>query len=153
MGGNAGGLSWAVVARALAATVVTWAVSYAVLAYLQDEEGAGPVQDLLRKAGREEVRVLLPVVNLGEVYYLVAREQGRQNAEEMLAVVDQLPLEVVDADRSLTIEAARLKAGHRISYADAFAAGLALGREAVLVTGDPEFRQLEGQTVSYGYLP
>jgi predicted nucleic acid-binding protein len=42
------------------------------------------------------------------------------------------------------IEAAKLKAQHAISYADAFAAATAIRRGAVLVTGDPEFRALEG---------
>ncbi|MBI2874346.1 MAG: type II toxin-antitoxin system VapC family toxin [Firmicutes bacterium] len=117
--------------------------SFAVLAYLQDEEGAELVHELLRKAARRDVQLQLSVVNLGEVYYTVARSRGEQSAEEIVAVVEQLPIEVIDADRSLTIEAAMLKARYRFSYADAFAAGLARARNGVLVSGDSEFNQLE----------
>ena len=43
----------------------------------------------------------------------------------------------------LTLQAARYKAFHRISYADAFAAALARIRQAHLVTGDREFKHVE----------
>lgn len=36
-----------------------------------------------------------------------------------------------------------MKANHRISLADAFAASAALEYQAVLVTGDPEFHSIE----------
>jgi ribonuclease VapC len=39
--------------------------------------------------------------------------------------------------------AARIKASHAISYADAFAAATAQKHEAVLVTGDPDFKLVE----------
>ncbi|MGH9623928.1 MAG: hypothetical protein ACRD4G_06275, partial [Bryobacteraceae bacterium] len=40
-------------------------------------------------------------------------------------------------------EASRLKGRYPISYADAFAAGLAMKYSTRLTTGDPEFRALE----------
>jgi ribonuclease VapC len=46
------------------------------------------------------------------------------------------------ADWDLTRRAAHLKARHRLSYADCFAAALAQQRDAELVTGDQEFRPL-----------
>ena len=49
------------------------------------------------------------------------------------------------AERVLTLSAARLKARHRISYADAYCAALADMSGFPVVTGDPEFRQLEGR--------
>ena len=44
-----------------------------------------------------------------------------------------------------------MKANHRISYADAFAAALAQEYGATVVTGDPEFRSL-GEKVSVEWL-
>ncbi len=41
------------------------------------------------------------------------------------------------------IEAAKLKSGRRISYADAFAVTLAVREGATLVTGDPELRGMQ----------
>jgi len=45
----------------------------------------------------------------------------------------------------LARQAALFKSGKRISYADCFAAALAKLRRAELVTGDPDFKQVEGE--------
>ena len=47
--------------------------------------------------------------------------------------------------RVLIPKALRVKYWHRISYADAFAAALAQQLAAPVVTGDPEFRDIEGE--------
>ncbi|MGD2048353.1 MAG: hypothetical protein PVH03_02600 [Chloroflexota bacterium] len=39
--------------------------------------------------------------------------------------------------------AAHIKATHTVSYADAFAIALTMQHSAVLVTGDPEYSQME----------
>jgi len=44
----------------------------------------------------------------------------------------------------LARKAAEFKANKKMSYADCFAAALAKLRKAELVTGDPEFKQVEG---------
>jgi predicted nucleic acid-binding protein len=49
------------------------------------------------------------------------------------------------------LAAAHLKANHRLSYADAFAAALAREYNAAVVTGDPEFRAL-GDKVRLAWL-
>jgi ribonuclease VapC len=41
------------------------------------------------------------------------------------------------------MQAAQIKARHKLSYADCFAAALARKLDAILVTGDQEFSQLE----------
>jgi ribonuclease VapC len=57
----------------------------------------------------------------------------------------QLGVELVDVDWDLSREAATLKSKHRMSFADCFAAALARERKATLLTGDPEFRQVQEQ--------
>jgi ribonuclease VapC len=52
----------------------------------------------------------------------------------------------------LALAAAYLKGLHPISYADCFAAALAQQLDAAVVTGDPDFRQLEGR-VAIEWLP
>jgi predicted nucleic acid-binding protein len=56
-----------------------------------------------------------------------------------------LGIKVVDADWRLAREAARLKAKRKIALGDSFAAALANLRGAEVVTGDPEFKQLEDE--------
>jgi predicted nucleic acid-binding protein len=51
---------------------------------------------------------------------------------------------LADADLSLTVAAARIKASFPVSLADAYAAALAQRLDAAVLTGDPDFQRLEG---------
>ena len=59
--------------------------------------------------------------------------------------MDELPVELIDADRALTRKAARLKVDGGLAHADCFAAGLALVTDGEVMTGDPEFKAIEEQ--------
>lgn len=117
--------------------------SYALLVYLEDEAGADRIRKLLETARQGRCRLFMCSVNLGEVMYIVERERGLPRAQETLARIDELPIEIVDADRSLTLAAAHLKTEYPIAYADCFAAALAMAKKAVLITGDAEFHKLK----------
>jgi predicted nucleic acid-binding protein len=117
--------------------------SFALLAYLRDEEGAEFVQGLLEKASRRDTPMLMTEVNYAEVKYIVLRKDGKEAWKEVAASLGSLPVEFVPTTRSLADAAADFKAGHRISLADAFAAALAKEKKAELITGDPEFKALE----------
>lgn len=126
--------------------------SFAVLAYLEDEIGAGRVSAVLESARQNRASVWMSIVNYGEVVYIIEREQGLFAAQRAIAAIDQLPMSVVDADRKLTLSAAKVKAYHSISYADAFAVGLAQVKQAAVLTGDPEFRKMN-DLISIDWLP
>jgi ribonuclease VapC len=117
--------------------------SFAVLAWLQDEPGAEKVETFLLEARRSKVPLLFTVVNLGEVYYRVARQHGHSLAEGIVRQLHSLPLDFCSCDERLSLAAARIKADFPIAFADAFAAALAQREEASVVTGDPEFRKIE----------
>jgi predicted nucleic acid-binding protein len=118
--------------------------SFAVLALLGREPGSQDVAKLLRTAQEEEARVLITWVNAGEVAYIVERRWGVERLYAALAVMEATALEIVSVERDLALVAAHIKAEHAIAYADAFAAALAQRFAATLVTGDPEFKLLEG---------
>ena len=118
--------------------------SFAMLALLGREPGSQEVAKLLRKAQGEETRVLMTWVNAGEVAYIVERRWGMERLYTALAVMEATALEVVSVERELALMAAHIKAEHAVAYADAFAAALAQQYAAKLVTGDPEFKLLEG---------
>ncbi|MBZ0169935.1 PilT-like protein [Candidatus Methylomirabilis lanthanidiphila] len=63
----------------------------------------------------------------------------------MAHLITTLPIQIVPADLELARQAAAFKSGKKMSYADCFAAALAKLRKAELVTGDKEFRQVEGE--------
>ena len=117
--------------------------SYALLAYFNSEVGGEEVKQLLNTALGEEVTLYLSLINMGEIYYLIRRLRGLEKARETLETLHALPLTLCDANEERILEAAELKAVHPISYADAFAAALAQELGATLVTGDPEFANLE----------
>ena len=117
--------------------------SWALMAFFQDEAAAQAVEEIIHKAATEKVTLLLSVVNWGEVYYGMLRAGGKAAAESAAADLSRMPIEIVDAGLQVAKQAAIYKASNRISYADAFAAGLAKIKAAGLVTGDREFRALE----------
>ena len=119
--------------------------SYALLAYLQAEPGGEWVRDMLKKASTGKARVFLPTINLGEMYYIIARERGEDTAGAIVKDISSLPVEQLEAGTERVLNAAAIKAGYPLSYADAFAAAAALEFSAILVTGDPEFKVLESR--------
>jgi uncharacterized protein len=118
--------------------------SWAILAFLRREKPAGlHVRELLETAVQQPDETLfLSIINLGEVYYIVGRAKGLEEAEETIAEIRRLPLTVVPVDDQQVMAAAKLKARFAISYADAFALATAVQLNAPLVTGDPELTAL-----------
>jgi ribonuclease VapC len=126
--------------------------SFAVLTLLGREPGSQDVADLLRRAQKGDVRVLMTWVNVGEVAYIVERRLGGERLYTALATMEATALKIVPVERDLALMAAHIKAEHAIAYAYAFAAALAQRHAATLVTGDPEFELLE-ETLHIHWLP
>lgn len=119
--------------------------SYALMAFLEDEPGADFVRNLIFKAVESDTNLLMSVVNLGEIWYSIARTNSPEIADQYVHEIKGMGIEIVDVDWNLTRQAAVFKAGGNISYADCFAAALAKTKKAELVTGDKEFKPLEGE--------
>ena len=119
--------------------------SYSLIAYFEGETGADDMVEIFKLARDSGRGLYLSVVNWGEVYYITLREAGRQQADEVAHVISTLPIQIVPADLELTKRAAEFKASKKMSYADCFAAALAKLRRAELVTGDRDFKQVEGE--------
>ncbi|MBI2729562.1 MAG: type II toxin-antitoxin system VapC family toxin [Sphingobacteriales bacterium] len=119
--------------------------SFALLAFFRDEPGADVVEKLLNEAAADKHELYLSAVNAGEVYYMSYRKDGAAKAILVWQAIKKLPLHIVNADLDFVLYAAKIKAGHKLSYADAFAAALTINRKAVLITGDDEFEILIGE--------
>ncbi|MFZ5469108.1 MAG: type II toxin-antitoxin system VapC family toxin [Myxococcota bacterium] len=117
--------------------------SWAALAFLL-REGAADVtmRRFIKRADAGNLRLLMNLVNLGEVYYRMAQMVGEATATEGLRRIRKLPIEMIQVREPLVMEAARLKAQHRIAYADAFAVATARLESAAVLTGDPEILAL-----------
>jgi len=119
--------------------------AWSLLALLQSEEPAATrVRELLQAAQEQRAQLLVSVINLGEVFYRVGRLKGQQEAEETLNLIRRLPLRILSVGDEAVMVAARLKIDYTLSYADAFAIASGQQWEAVVVTGDPELKALQG---------
>ena len=119
--------------------------SWAVIAYLEDEPSAEQVEELIATAHEEQIPIYMSVVNVGEVWYTLAREVSEEEANTGIKMLSDLRIQFENVDWELTMEAARFKSQNKMSYADAFAAALAKVKKAELVTGDNEFKPLDGE--------
>ena len=108
--------------------------SWAVLRLL---EGTEPAASRVQSELDGEVSPVMSWINLGEVFYVVRRLHGHEEAESVVRDLrPRLDLDLPDAERVL--QAATIKADHAMAYADAFAAATAVAHQAPLLTGDPE---------------
>ena len=117
--------------------------SYALLAYFQGEHGGEQVRKLLKEASVGQAYVCISVINLGEVYYILARRRGEASAKSIVEDMALLPIERLAATMERILSAASIKARYSVSYADAFVIAGAEELSASILTGDPEFKAIE----------
>jgi ribonuclease VapC len=116
--------------------------SEAIIAFYLDEEGAEVVEDLLKQVQRGVAEGYVNIINLTEIYYILSRVSP-ELAEETERKLRLLGLEIVPVeDDGLWREAAKIKAKHALSLADAFAVATAKVFKTKLVAGsDSEFNK------------
>ena len=106
--------------------------SWAVLRWLDGDEPAAA-----RVEAAMPSRPVMSWINLGEVAYIVERRAGADRARRVVrGLRPRLTLDLPTEARVL--EAAHLKAGYPMAYADAFAVATAIAHGATLLTGDRE---------------
>lgn len=119
--------------------------SWAVLAFFENEPSGQKAADIIADANEQGISLLMSAVNAGEVWYITARQTSDAQADQLIREVEKLGIEIVAADWNMAREAAMIKSRVKMSYADCFAFALTKLHQAELITGDPEFKQLERQ--------
>ena len=118
--------------------------SFALLAYLNKETGFEKVRQTMAMAQKSGSLVLMNEINIGETYYILFRKRGLQQAEYFLdTILAGLPIVPVANNFESVIDAARIRAEYPISFSDCFAASTARRENAIIMTGDPEFKNVE----------
>jgi ribonuclease VapC len=115
----------------------------ALITFLEREKGFEKVKMAMAGAVEHGENLLMSIVNWGEVYYILIRRCGLEKAEEVIRLIETLPIDLVSADETITRKASLYKALHKLPYADSFAAALAKIYHAELLTGDKEFQIVE----------
>jgi predicted nucleic acid-binding protein len=114
----------------------------ACFAFLENEPGADVVEMILLDAREERVAVHASFASLTEIEYIIIQERSAADATAALVNIKGWPVRWHHTDDDLCSEAAKLKAVHKISFADAFVAATASRLNATLVHKDPEFNAL-----------
>ena len=122
-----------------------------MIAFFEDEPGAGQVAAILEALMKRKAKAFMSIVNWGEIYYNTMRVQGIREAEDVIKQFNKYPIQLVEADQTITYEAAKLRGKYKIAYADCFAAALSLRLKVPIVTGDREFKKL-GQKISVHWI-
>lgn len=113
----------------------------ALLCLKENEPGASEVEAILRQHGKKGA-VFICFMSVMELSYILEQEQNEAAARQGVLQLKQLPLRIVESDEPLGLAAARIKAGHKLSVADAWIAATAERLGATLVHKDPEFDSL-----------
>lgn len=78
-----------------------------MIARLQGEEPArAKVREILEQASRGETKVSMSPINVGEVFYLIAKRHGAASAERSLADLTMMPIQALLPVRRLILSAA-----------------------------------------------
>jgi predicted nucleic acid-binding protein len=115
--------------------------SWALLAWIFDEPAAARVEAMLVDAAAGRAELALSWINAAETFYILAKRSSLRAAEEFLARLPSLPIRVELPDERGVIAAARIQAGNRVAFGDAFAMALAEELDAAVITGDEEIRR------------
>jgi predicted nucleic acid-binding protein len=119
--------------------------SWAILEWISGRQpSTDHVAALLSEAEQGRSRLLMSAINSGEVYYSLLKTRSPSLAEFWRESSPTLPVTIEVPAAEDIWNAALLKARFPIAYVDVFAAALALKHNCPLVTGDPEFRTVEG---------
>ena len=111
----------------------------------EKEEGAEIVESILAKAWLGRAEVHCSFATLTELEFIRTRESDATQAAELLAFAKSQRAIWHHSDDALCSAAAKLKAAHKLSFADSFVAALAQRLNAILVHKDPEFNAVSGE--------
>jgi predicted nucleic acid-binding protein len=129
--------------------------AHALMVLFNDEPGAQEVEKILIRAESGNPRLLMSIVNWGEIYYSIMRGASQEMADAKSHEIAGMRIELVPVDAGdleLARQAAVFKATKKMSYADCFAAALAKISDAELVTGDRDFKAVENELMKIRWL-
>ncbi len=127
--------------------------AFPLLDFFLKKPGWERVGEILDDAIRNDVRHLLSAINFGEVRYTILRDAGEEQASITTKRILQGPIDIILPTFEHVMQASTFKSAGGISYADCFAAALALERDLPVLTGDKEFERLIPFGVKIEWLP
>ena len=105
----------------------------------------GPFADEYAAHLKRPQQVLTSTIALYEVYKWVKRERSEEEA--LSAVATMQKTRVVPLTSEIALAAADISLAHRLAMADSIMLATARAHDSELVTGDSDFKGIEGVTV------
>lgn len=118
--------------------------AFAILVLLEKEKGYKIVRDFLERSTKGKVKAYMNLLNWGEVYYTLIKRGKTADAEEFWEGRRDYPIAFVEPTTKRIREASRMKGEYPVSYADAFCIALAMELKSEILTGDKEFKMVDG---------
>lgn len=82
-----------------------------------------------------------------EVFYIALQEQGEDDAAQLAGLLKSWPVKWIYPNEETFLLGGRIKASHRLSFADALIAATAKRHAATLLHKDPELGALSAEIV------
>jgi predicted nucleic acid-binding protein len=106
---------------------------------------SGPLAATCEKELAKGTSVIVPTVVIYEVYRTIARQLSEEDGLSVIAALNQR--QVVELSQQIALEAADLSLHHRLPMADSLVLAHARHEDAVLVTLDNDFAEIEGVVI------
>src|ERR1700694_4383185 len=103
--------------------------SLALFVLFKEEAGYELVRDLLIKMANEESEGYITAISVGEIYYLIYRKSNAKNAEAAINAVKQMPIQIIEPDLKMCLDAAALQAKYSVSPTESFALALTINKK------------------------
>lgn len=119
----------------------------ALIRYLDDAPGAERVEAIITECLAGRAQSLISAIQWGEVALSLHKRFGASRVSKIMDRLADAEIEVVPIMREQALEAARLKVGQSIRFADAFTLELARrSPENLLVTADDAWKTVNDST-------
>ena len=102
----------------------------------------GPNAKRFMPALKDTESLVVPAITIYEVFKVVLRERGENEALQAAAAMQHAP--VVDVTAELALSAAKLSLQHRLPMADCIILATAQLHDATIWTQDADFRDMPG---------
>jgi predicted nucleic acid-binding protein len=113
--------------------------SWAWIEYFKGSEAGARAREIIE----DDEESIVSTINLAEVYRWILKFYGEEVADEKVDVIKKRCF-VIDVDPEIAIASAKIKHEMRFGLGDAIVLATARRENAKVVTGDPDFKNLEG---------
>ena len=108
-----------------------------LISVLTNESGADTVKNLLEKAVKSEITVLMNKINFLEVYYYIYKKYDENAALKLLDDIKISPIKLkMEITDDILIKAGRLKSLYKMSLADSIGLAETVINDGYFVTAD-----------------